>query len=397
MKIDKATFLRVKSNHSVYTIGEGIFRIGTQTGYVSEFTDPDGQAQFLLSLLDGTRSYSKVLNDMTQEYEELTEEDIATFIEFLDKCLYIEDAQMIDAEKTRKGLERFDRNVNYFSYYTSTSKNPASYLENLLSKTVLLLGLGGGGSMILPILSASGVGRLIGVDCDRVEISNLNRQFLFRESDVGSLKTEVTERTIKEMNSQLSYTAVERRIESAEDVLELIELYRPDLVISAIDTPPGMVDRRVNYACVATNTPCIYGLTQSSIANFFTVLPHETGCFDCFNIHHQKKDPNFVKIYKSIIESDYSPANTGFPPHIAAIGGQLAAEAIRLLIRHTPPISLGCMCEINFDTNVTTILPKWDRYEEECPTCGTGREEDWEIFRYYNTKGSLHRPKLLAA
>ncbi|MDD9362253.1 MAG: ThiF family adenylyltransferase, partial [Anaplasma sp.] len=62
--------------------------------------------------------------------------------------------------------------------------------KRLLSSSVLVVGCGGLGSATIPILAASGIGRLILCDDDTVKVSNLNRQTIYREEDIGLSKVD---------------------------------------------------------------------------------------------------------------------------------------------------------------------------------------------------------------
>ena len=88
-----------------------------------------------------------------------------------------------------KQLERFERLVG-------------SNIEKIKNKTVLVLGLGGVGSYAVESLVRSGIGKLILVDFDIIDITNLNRQLMTNLNNVGMLKTEVWEERIKTISKE---------------------------------------------------------------------------------------------------------------------------------------------------------------------------------------------------
>lgn len=86
----------------------------------------------------------------------------------------------------------------------------------LSSKKVLILGLGGLGSHVALALSAAGVGQLVLVDDDKVELSNLPRQTLYQQSDIGQLKVEACRRALQARNPQTRLTTYAQRPTSAQ-------------------------------------------------------------------------------------------------------------------------------------------------------------------------------------
>jgi sulfur-carrier protein adenylyltransferase/sulfurtransferase len=98
---------------------------------------------------------------------------------------------------------------------------------------VLVVGVGGLGCAALPYLAGAGVGELVLVDPDRVALSNLHRQTLYRTDQVGSLKVELARATLLALNPQLRVEAVAARLGAAEAVRRVAQA---DLVIDAADS-----------------------------------------------------------------------------------------------------------------------------------------------------------------
>jgi molybdopterin/thiamine biosynthesis adenylyltransferase len=105
--------------------------------------------------------------------------------------------------------------------------------ERLADATVLVIGAGGLGCAVLPYLCAAGVGRLIVVDHDVVEESNLHRQPLYRMSDLGSLKAEVAQATLASLNPHVAVEAVCERLTPA-NASSLVE--RANIIVDAADS-----------------------------------------------------------------------------------------------------------------------------------------------------------------
>lgn len=243
------------------------------------------------------------------------------------------------------------------------------------------MGLGGGGSNILTMLAGLGPKKIIIADYDVVEESNLGRQLLYKEADVGTAKVEVAAKAISEINKDIIIEAHDKKIEKPDDVLEIID--GVDLVICAIDEPPFIAQRIVNEAIIKANVPCVFGASQVSRGRVFTVKPGETGCFDCLNLHYSMHDPQFVEQFIAFRDINFSPPTIAYAPAIFQLTSAIVDEAVRVITGYAEPRSLGTQYEINFEDGSSFQHPSWPRYEKQCPTCGAGKKEDWEIFQYY--------------
>jgi len=126
--------------------------------------------------------------------------------------------------------------------------------KNLLSAKVLVIGAGGLGVPILTYLNAMGVGTLGIVDKDVVSLSNLHRQVLYSESDIGEPKVLVASRKLREQNSE-THLITHETFFAKENALRLITEY--DVVVDASDNFPTRY--LVNDACVILNKPFVYG------------------------------------------------------------------------------------------------------------------------------------------
>lgn len=110
---------------------------------------------------------------------------------------------------------RYSRN---HLHYQSYGMNPETVQYTLSQKMVVILGCGGIGSHVSVILASSGVGKLILVDNDVIEISNLTRQILFTEQDVGLPKTTVLRRELLQRNSESEVTELQMSIMDKTDI-----------------------------------------------------------------------------------------------------------------------------------------------------------------------------------
>jgi sulfur-carrier protein adenylyltransferase/sulfurtransferase len=124
----------------------------------------------------------------------------------------------------------------------------------LKRSAILIVGAGGLGSPVLLYLAAAGIGELGIVDSDSVEWSNLQRQVIFNESDVGKNKAEAAAHRLKEKNSNSVYHAFPMRLTS-ENALDVLGGY--DVVVDCTDN--FATRYLLNDACVLTGKPLVYG------------------------------------------------------------------------------------------------------------------------------------------
>jgi len=126
--------------------------------------------------------------------------------------------------------------------------------ERLKAARVLVVGAGGLGSPALLYLAAAGVGTLGLVEFDAVEITNLQRQILFGESDLGRSKLEAAGERLADLNPHVRIVPHARRFD-LDNALELVGAY--DLVLDGSDNFPTRY--LVNDACVMTGRPDVWG------------------------------------------------------------------------------------------------------------------------------------------
>ncbi len=110
-------------------------------------------------------------------------------------------------------------------------------IEKLSNATVAVIGLGGVGSFAAEMVCRVGVGTMIILDSDTVNITNKNRQLVALDSTIGKLKTDVMERRLKDINPQLNLTVISQYIEES-NIDNILGEYsgKIDFLIDAIDT-----------------------------------------------------------------------------------------------------------------------------------------------------------------
>ncbi|MCC7301337.1 MAG: HesA/MoeB/ThiF family protein [Bacteroidia bacterium] len=146
--------------------------------------------------------------------------------------------------------------------------------EKLCSSRVLIIGAGGLGCPAGLYLAAAGVGKIGIIDFDRIEISNLQRQVLYRTSDTGLSKALKAGERLSELNPLIRIQVYDRKLDTAA-ALELFPEY--DVIIDGSDN--FSTRYLVNDACVLTGRPLIYGSIhrfEGQLSVFNALLPDGT-------------------------------------------------------------------------------------------------------------------------
>jgi molybdopterin/thiamine biosynthesis adenylyltransferase len=147
---------------------------------------------------------------------------------------------------------------------------------DLASSTVAVVGLGGLGSLVSYYLAAAGVGRLILVDGERVELSNLNRQILYGTSDVGEWKADVAARRLSELNPDIEVVP-RREALSPDNVGRLLE--GADVVVDGLDDWRARMILD-NYT-QETGKPLVHGAVDGFFGQMTVIVPGKTPCLAC--------------------------------------------------------------------------------------------------------------------
>lgn len=372
---------RIKSIYPLCRLNSKVFRVGAQIGITKEFNDPTQQLWTLVNLLDG-RPLDDVLIKEKEAFPDLnlTDDYIIDGINLLDEENLIEETLSSKEEEYEK---RYMPNVNYFARFINKDSDydrfrPQDIISN---STIMLLGLGGGGTNILTLLAGLGPKKIIIIDYDVVEEKNLGRQFLYSEQDIGKLKTDIAKSAIEKINSSIVIETHNEKIGKPEDIIKYIN--NVDLVISAIDEPHFVINRIVNKAIVDANVPCVFGGTQVSRGRVFSIIPGITGCFDCLSIYYTLTDDQFVDQFVGYARNNFKLDSIAYGPAIFQLTAAIVDEAVKILTGYSKPNSLSTQFEINYEDSSAFTHTPWPRYADKCPTCGSGTESDWPIFRYF--------------
>ncbi len=242
-----------------------------------------------------------------------------------------------------------DKEKDRYSRQTLYHRVGCDGQEMLLSSKVIVIGVGALGGNIANLLARSGVGNILLVDRDKVELNNLQRQLIFDEADVGKPKAEVVARELKMANTSIK---IEGRVleVDASNIHDIIK--GVDIVLDGTDN----VKTRflINDACVQLGIPWVYGGVVKAEGMTMTIIPKTTPCLRC--ILPKIPEPGSTQTCNEV----------GILNGIAAVVASLqATEALKLLMGKEPSKGLA-------------LINIWDRKMEvvdidrntSCQACG---------------------------
>jgi adenylyltransferase/sulfurtransferase len=148
--------------------------------------------------------------------------------------------------------------------------------EKLKRAKVFVAGAGGLGSVISVYLASAGVGNIKIVDRDIVELSNLNRQILYRETDIGRTKANCAGKELGRINPNVQIEAISDTIN--EDNAAGI-MHDCDIIVDALDNFPTRYI--LNRVAQAKNVPFVHGAIEGFYGQTTTIIPGKTACFKC--------------------------------------------------------------------------------------------------------------------
>jgi len=236
-------------------------------------------------------------------------------------------------------LERYDRQLRIPGWGVEGQKK-------LKKARVIVAGAGGLGCPASLYLAATGVGHLTIIDKETVELSNLNRQVLHWQPDVGKYKADSVATKLQSLNPKIEVEAVKAEI-TEKSVRNLIK--GADIVVDGMD---NFTTRFIlNFGCVKEKIPFVHAGIYGLDGQMTTIIPKKGPCLQCI---FPEKPPELKKF----------PVAGVTPATLAILE---ALETIKLIIGLGQPL-VGRM--LLFDGEALTFSIMEVRRDPNCPVCG---------------------------
>lgn len=270
----------------------------------------------LVSLLDGKHDLLALA-----KRSGLSVEDVKKTVQGLSEKGILEDAGQTPPFSPSYA-ERFSRQFSFFSLYEKEGIDRYEAQRQLAKARVAVLGLGAGGAHDAMFLSLAGVGEIIGVDFDEVELSNILKQRPYTTADVGVFKGEALKRRIRELNPGTKLTTYKKKLRSPQDVKQIIR--GADYVVHAFDRPWGLAQAWTNGACQGLKIP-YSGAALVDNLGFVgpVVIPGRTSCAGCWSSNLEPP-----KVFKKLNDR---LAWGSVPPITSIVNGIHSLEIIKCL------------------------------------------------------------------
>ena len=226
----------------------------------------------------------------------------------------------------------------------------------LKQSKVCVVGVGGLGNPITARLAAMGVGKIRIVDRDVIELSNLHRQTMFNEDDVGQVKVETAAKKLRKLNPDI---IIEELPVSINDYTAFDAVDGCDVVIDALDSVNARYS--LNKACIEKKIPFVTGAAVGVTGQSFTILPNESACYHC--------------LFPALDEDSMPTCSIeGVHPSILSIiGGIEVSEAVKIITGKEPSLR-DKVLHVDLE-NLIFNFTKVSKVEE-CSVCGSGRKQE---------------------
>ncbi|UBU18335.1 TOMM precursor leader peptide-binding protein [Nonomuraea gerenzanensis] len=356
---------RVKRVHQPFVLPGNRIVIGlSQFGVASEIADDeDGSIAAILSLMDGTRTVDDICADFGKTHPGVDDDSVRAVIEDLVGSGFVEDAGApVPANLSEREIARYESARHFFSWIDTTPRtSPHDVQSRIKQARVSLLGVGGTGSAVAAGLVSSGIGALRLADFDSVEESNLTRQLLYAETDVGRSKVGQAAARLRAMNGAVLVTGSETKVTGPGDVVELMT--GCDLFVLCADEPHPEIVQWTNEAALRTGTPWFMSLYTGPMVVVGSFVPGETGCWACLDRQEEaRKEKELGRLLPESRPNAVVAAS-------ANISGHLCALEVLYQLGGLPAQTRGRVFHWNlavWDHQYFIDVPR----DEGCPVCG---------------------------
>lgn len=239
--------------------------ISKSANKILAFFDPNDLLIHVGRLLDGEHTLLDIHETLLSVTPEITLSDVQNLIEnvFIKNDLILKKSNSI-LLNSHDSL-KYDRLIRFFSSYDGVDFKKAQEMQSdVFNSNILILGVGGTGGHTAHSLVASGVRNMTLVDFDSIELTNVTRQMLYTEKDIGLNKLDVAKMRLLEVNPSAQIQTISKKITTEQDVIDIINTQKFDFVVNTMDTPRSHIRYLLDRALYTTGIPYIYNGSASS-------------------------------------------------------------------------------------------------------------------------------------
>ncbi|MCK2215375.1 TOMM precursor leader peptide-binding protein [Actinomadura sp. ATCC 31491] len=317
----------------------------------------------LFDLLDGSRSVDGVVDAIQDRHPEVSPTAVRHLVRRLAEQRVLVDARApVPDGLTLDDLASYRRHLAYYADFETPQRSRFDIHLAVKRSRVLLVGLGGAGSLMAASLVSSGVRRLIGVDGDAVEATNLHRQLFYTADDIDKPKAVALRERLQERAPDLEFTAVPRYLMSGGELEDLLD--DVDLVIHVADYPPRGSRIETTRACQRRKVPLL--LFFNAIAGPLCI-PGETACYRCY----ERASARAHSAYRNVPEQvdAHSPYTSRTMPGLNMLMCGLATwEAVSFLAGTETPATINGMVAVDAPSGQARRVPL--ERDPGCDVCG---------------------------
>ncbi len=225
---------------------------------------------------------------------------------------------IINEDYGANNLERYARHI---------AKWGKEGQEKLNSSKVLVCGLGGLGSGVIAALGGYGVGKIGMLDFDTVQLSNLNRQFIHKDCNLGETKTFSAAKFLEEFNPSIRQVIYNKKLDETnlEDFAAKIKAQGFEIIVDCFDNFEGKV--LLNSLASMTGVTLVHGGVEAFQGQVMTIKPSETACLACI-----------LGDFKELAHNDAQSASSpqmppaALPSVVNTISAIQANECVKILL-----------------------------------------------------------------
>lgn len=321
----------------------------------------NGEIKDILFKFDGKKELDEIC--LEDGIKGQLKNDFKKLIEFLNQNNIL---LKVD-EEYKETYKEFPRVYNLLEDYYSSKSEINKVFEKFQNSKVMIIGLGAVGTWVAHNLIMSGLKKIILVDFDKVDESNLHRQISFFENNIGKFKTEALKERLLDIDHTLEIKVINDKLDL--EFFNRNRLEKLDLIVNCADYPSvDVTSKIIGEYCMKNNIPHLigggYNLHMTLIGQ--VIIPGKTACVRCF----EKTLQEINKIDETNIRKlEIKERKIGsFTPLVSLSASITSNEALKILLGIKKIVMKNNRCEFKLrDMNFTNFMIE---RRDDCEWCG---------------------------